>query len=154
MSDRRTGNGGQGVSTSVGPANAEPVVAIVYYIPAASAVELYVPSIRACTPFNLRNEPVPSRSQLQEYAEQDIASHYGRHAKDRPAGPVQLEFRPPREDEMITADPPGPAGRPGYSSPSFGHIDPGYVRSHQPRPAGTEPVECPQRWFAEHERPK
>jgi hypothetical protein len=128
------------------------VTAIVYYIPAAAAIELYVPSIRSCTPINLRHDRIPSRKELQEHADERVTNYYARQGTPRPAGPVQLEFRVPREDELIPADPPQQvrwSSPLGYTVPCFGHIDPGYVRSHTRRLPGAEPVDCPPNWFKE-----
>lgn len=129
------------------PIGSTAITAIVYYIWAAHALEMYVPSIRSCTSVNLRFEPIPTRKELEDDAEERITNYYARQGKPRPAGPVRLEFRVPREDELVPAAPPHPAGRVGYGVPRFGHIDPGYVRSPTERLPGTEPVECPANWF-------
>lgn len=127
------------------------IEAIVYYIPAAASIELYVPSIRSCTPIHLRVDGMPSRAELEADAEDIVDRHFAMPGRIRPPGHVQLEFRVPRDDEMLEPAPPHPAGRVGYGVQGFGHIDPGYIRSTQPRPPGTEPVPCPTSWFTSTE---
>ena len=127
------------------------VPAIIYFIPAAAAIEVDVPSIRSCTPINLLLEPLPTRTQLQEIAKERLTGYYALRKQPTP-GPVRLEFRVPRDDELVPADPPRAerfASRLGYTLPGFGHIDPGYVRSLEGRLPGAEPIECPHSWFSE-----
>ncbi len=128
------------------------ITAIIYYIPVAAAIEVYVPSIRSCTPINLRLVPMPTLAQLQQIAEERVAGYHELRNLPTPRS-VRLEFRVPREDELIPAEPPRAerfASSFGYTLQGFGHIDPGYVRSPGGRLPGTEPVECPRNWFSEH----
>lgn len=121
--------------------------ALVYYMPAAATLELYLPAIGSCYVTDLRSEPVPTVEQLVESAEEAVARHCLAHSKTPPTDPVKLEFRVPRDDELQPAAPPSPAGHVGYWSSSTGHVDPGYVASPQPRGHGAKPVVCPQEWF-------
>ncbi|SKU94495.1 Uncharacterised protein [Mycobacteroides abscessus subsp. bolletii] len=127
--------------------NGGAITALVYFIPAAATIELYVPSIRSCAPIHVRHDGMPTLQELVDDAEDIVARHFATRNRPRPAERVRLEFRVPREDEMLDPAPPHPAGRVGYGVPGFGHIDPGYIRSARHRPPGSEPVPCPAAWF-------
>lgn len=135
-------------------AHGSPVIeAIVYLIPAASTIELYIPAIRSCAPVHLQTTGVPTLQTLVADAEEIVDRHYAARTQPRPPGYVHVTFRVPREDEMLDPAPPHPGGRVGYGVPGFGYIDPGYIRSTRPRPPGAEPVPCPARWFTPQQPP-
>lgn len=122
------------------------IEALVYYIPAAAMIELYVPSIRWCTPIPLQTSHIPTHDELLANAEEMVERHFSRLGQPQP--PVRLAFRVPNNDEMQEPDPPSISGRFGYGVPGFGHIDQGYVRSAHKRPPGSAPIACPSSWFS------
>lgn len=137
-------------------ADADTVTAIVYYLPAAAALELYLPAYRHCRITDLRSEPVPTIDELVWCAELAAANHCLHEPQKLPTGPVDLQFRVPHEDELLPAGPASPAGRVGYwtwtrlgnfTSLDAGHIDPGFVISPEPRSPEAQPVVCPKEWF-------
>lgn len=120
--------------------NADPsadITALVYYIPAAGMVELYLPALSTCAPFDIRHDAIPTKDHLRETAQQAAGKRR-----------VRLEFRPPREEELGDAPSANPlTGTVGYGVPGFGHILPGWVRTATPRLPGTAAVSCPPSWF-------
>lgn len=129
------------------------ITAIVYYMPAAASIELYIPSIRSCAPYDLRHGgDLPTHRQLLDCAEERLTQHYEARKSLRPAGRVELQFRVPHEDELVDEAPPTPyavTGSFGYGVPGFGHIASGFIRTATPRRPGTGPVPCPELWFAQ-----
>ncbi|TEA09119.1 hypothetical protein [Mycobacteroides salmoniphilum] len=115
-----------------------PVLALVYYIPAAGSMEMYFPVLRKCLTFDVINGRFPTLTELNDQALQ-IAG------QDRT---IHIEFRAPRDNELT--DPPAmseAAAAPGYCTPVFGQFQRGYVRTAKPRLPGTAPVACPLHWF-------
>lgn len=129
------------------------ITAIVYYMPAAASIELYIPSIRSCAPYDLRHGgDLPTHRQLLDCAEERLAQHYEARKSPQPTGRVELQFRVPHEDELVDEAPPAPyavTASFGYGVPGFGHIASGFIRTVTPRRPGTGPVPCPERWFAQ-----
>lgn len=128
------------------------ITAIVYYMPAAASIELYIPSIRSCAPYDLRRGgALPTRRQLSDCAEERLAQHYEARKSPRPAGRVELQFRVPHDDELVDEVPPTSnlVSAFGYGVPGFGHIASGFIRTAAPRRPGTGPVPCPDRWFTQ-----
>lgn len=123
------------------------IEAIVYLIPAAATIELYIPSIRSCSPIHLHTTEVPTLQVLAADAGEMVDRHYAARKQPRPLGQLQVTLRVPREDELLDPGPRHPSGRVGYAVPGFGNIDPGYIRSARPRPPGAAPVLCPSSWF-------
>ncbi|WP_457181023.1 hypothetical protein [Mycobacteroides abscessus] len=123
------------------------IEALIYYIPAAKTIEVYMPSIRWCTPIHLHTTKMPTRDELLATAQEMVDRHFTRLGHTQSPVSVHLAFRVPNEDEMQEPAPPSLAGRVGYGVPGFGHIDPGYIRSTRRRPPGSEPIPCPSSWF-------
>ncbi|SHU69405.1 Uncharacterised protein [Mycobacteroides abscessus subsp. abscessus] len=123
------------------------IEALVYHIPAAKTIEVYMPTIRWCTPIHLHTTGIPTRDELLATAQEMADRHFARLGHPQPPARVRLAFRVPNEGEMQEPAPPTLAGRVGYGVYGFGHIDPGYIRSTKPRPPGSEPVPCPSSWF-------